>query len=354
MTFPLAIPPTASSSLKRHVPQAFNDIDSENVDPLLFLAPSKKAKGFDFASAKLEKAPRFSLTASQPLKNVDLTQVVGHKRKADDSGSSPNTHVKRRAEPATALAAPAGRSPKHKRIGILQRRRATGCPVTRINPPGASSNAPFSLNAALAGTVSMKPQKKKASKKAWDFDIYEDAAGEEDANIMEHQACTLDISDDESRTSPSKGDRDNKENVPPADYNSATNAPIARRDMMIDEIRSPLGDLDAKDFYAEGCDANSVIIIPPEDPEHSNENVKFHSEDPSTPTPLDKSASQGQQGWETILAQMSATKREDVVSEEVEGILSAKEPAEIKIWESESAKGDEETAEAEVQQETLP
>ena len=356
MTCCLALPTTKTSSLKRHAPQTFNDIDSENIDPLLFLTQSKKSKAFDFDSSKLDKAPRFTLAASEPIRNADLSQAGGLKRKADDPIHTHNAQIKRRTEPAAALPAPAGRSPKHKRIGILQRRRATASSVTRINPPEASSNAPFSLNAALAGTVSLKPQKKKVSKKAWDFDIYEDSEAEDAANMMQHQTCTLDISDDESRMSPSKGDRDNKENVPPADYNSAMNAPITRRDLMTDEIRSPLGDLDAKDFYAEGCDANSFIIVPQGELEHTQGKVivEPHPEDLSTPTPLEKPEMQGQQGWEDVLTHMSAKEDENVISADNEGVPHPEEPLEIKIWESESAKGDEETAEAIAQQETFP
>lgn len=39
---------------------------------------------------------------------------------------------------------------------------------------------------------------------------------------------------------------------------------------MTDEPRTPLGDLNAKDFYAEGCDVNSFITVPGDDAEKSN------------------------------------------------------------------------------------
>ena len=344
LTFAPALPSPNASTLKRHVPQEFNDVDSENIDPLFFLS-SKKTKGFDFDNSKLEKAPRFTLAAPTSIKNIELPQSVGCKRKADDFTSTSVIHSKRRAEPVTAPPAPTGRSPKHKRIGILQRRRATGNSITRINPPGASSNAPFSLNAALAGTISMK-SKTKSSKKGYDFEIYEDSEVEHNANLMQHGACNLEISDDESRMSPSKGDRDNKENVPPSDYNTAANAPVMRRDVMTDDIRSPLGDLDAKDFYAEGCDAHSAFIVPFEEPERDEKTtLETPTEDLSPPHPVNQSEVQGQQGWEDILAQISA-KQDGALSIETGSASEVKEPDPIKIWESESAKGEEEISEA--------
>ena len=342
LTLDIALPSNLASTLKRHVPHEFNDIDSENIDPLHF--SSKKSKGFQFNDSKLEKAPCFTLTAPPSVRNVELPQTVGRKRKTDDFISTPDLHSKHHTGPVTAPPAPAGRSPKHKRIGILQRRRGPGNSITRINPPGASSNAPFSLNAALAGTISMK-SKSKSSKKGWDFEIYEDSKVEHDANLMQHGACTLDISDDEAQLSPSKGDRDNKENVPPADYSMPANGPVTRRDVMTDEIRAPLGNLDAKDFYAEGCDANSAFIVPAEEPEREGKTtVDAPSEDPSTPSPLDQPEVQVHHGWEDILAQLSA-KKDGALSPEAGTIPEVTEPDQIKIWESESAKGEEDPTE---------
>ena len=154
---------------------------------------------------------------------------------------------------------------------------------------------------------------------------------------MQHSAQTLDISDDEGSNSPSKGDRCNKENVAPADYQTAPNIP-SRRDMMTEDVRSPLGDLEAKDYYAEGCDASSAVIINAEDDEEVA-NEKATVEEPSSPTrPRANAITEGQHGWEPLLAQMGAkTKGVNELDEDT--------ATEIQIWESESAKDEAEAIE---------
>ena len=348
------------TSLKRHAPAEFNDVDSENIDPALFLSPTKKAKALDFDSTASQKVPRFTLTQSiaPSAKSVSVPQVVGQKRKAEEPATTHETSSKRRVDTSSAPPAPAGRSPKHKRVGILSRHRATGTSYTRINPPASTSGVPFSLNAALAGTVSMK-SKSKSSTKGWHFAIHVDTPDDEMANLMEHSTCTLDISDDESRIA-TKGDRDDKENVPPAGYHNAANIPVTRRDLMTDEARAPLGDLNTKDFYAEGCDANSVIIVPAEESEHADE--KLALEGPSTSSDKCTNAvSEGRRGWEDLLAQLSAKHNAEAVSQSTkEQEQSNEELADIQIWESESAKaeddadGEKNAASITEQQEALP
>ena len=79
--------------------------------------------------------------------------------------SAPLELKRKTAKPSSAPAA-AGRSPKSNRIGVLSRRRVSASPFTRIDPPmfagGRSQDAvPFSIDAALSGTVSsykVKPQ----------------------------------------------------------------------------------------------------------------------------------------------------------------------------------------------------
>jgi len=100
---------------------------------------------------------------------------------------------------------------------------------------------------------------------------------------MEHSTCTLDISSDEESERRLRDER-GKENVPPLDDISQTRSHVdtteesmrdvkarlrARRreaeEGAIDVDRSPLGDLAAEDFYAEGCDGTSMFIIPAEE-----------------------------------------------------------------------------------------
>jgi len=92
---------------------------------------------------------------------------------------------------------------------------------------------------------------------------------------MEHGACTLDISSDEENARQERSDR-GKENVPPPDDVSQTSiqATMAEPSMgslkqrltgdidACDIDRAPLGEMSAKDFYAEGCDHDSIILIP--------------------------------------------------------------------------------------------
>jgi len=100
---------------------------------------------------------------------------------------------------------------------------------------------------------------------------------------MEHSTCTLDISSDEESALRSRDER-GKENVPPPDDISQTRtvlsaepSDVAARDIVdvkarirasrkkhedaIELDRSPLGDLAAEDFYAEGCDSSSIFVV---------------------------------------------------------------------------------------------
>ena len=350
MTSKTALASITPSTLKRHAPAEFDHADSENIDPLIFSSPSKKGRAFDFDMTKSNDAPLFAISPSQPAQYVERAQAAGQKRKAEDT-VTPTAGTKRRAEPSSAPT-PAGRSPKHKRIGILSRRRMTTNSFTRVNPPSSAvestNGLPFSIDAALAGTVP-KYKPKSTHGKGWHFDIHEDTPDEEASNLMVHTTTTLDISDDES--SSSKGDKDNKENIPPIDGPAATayatHITATRRDLMTDETRAPLGDLDAKDFYAEGCDASSCIIVAAEDPSEQTmdklSTTVNTQESSSPPRPRAVAVTHAQTGWEEVVAQFAAkntaTAHADVCTEQE----VSKEATEIQIWESESAKGDNDT-----------
>ena len=338
--------------LKRHAPNDFDDIDTENIDPLMFSSPSKKSRTFDFELTKSDKKPLFNLTPSKHAQHLERPQVVGHKRKAEEIATPSDlngTQKLQRVTPSSAPA-PAGRSPKSKKIGILSRRRMTSSPFTRINPPSFSlgeSQAPLSIDAALAGTVPTT-KSKSTHRKGWHFNIYEDTPEDEMANLMEHSTCTLDISDDESASH--KGDKDNKENTPPVDgpaaigY-SATQITATRRDLMTDEPRTPLGDLDAQEFYAKGCNASSIILVPADDVvDCANEKatVASNAQEPCTPScSRANAAPDGRECWKDLVAQLAAdTAAANDLPLEQE--TSKREAAEIQIWESDSAKGDDE------------
>lgn len=253
---------------------------------------------FKHAKFVLSRATAARTTAA-PL--PALTQATGSKRKAESAPSATEVETERPLKsPRKSPPPPAGRSPKSKRVGILSRHRTSATPFTRVDPPsfGTTKNGhavPFSIGAALAGTISSPKLRKPARTKefiadtvlesmprGWQFDIHTDAKDEEASNLMEHSACTLDISDDENSAS-KMYDEGNKENIPPHPGMDApiTNAVAAmyasRKYMMTDEPRTPLGELEASDYYAPGCDTNSYITIP------GDEDIKSNTKDEVIP-----------------------------------------------------------------------
>lgn len=227
---------------------------------------------------------------------------------------------------------------------------------------GRSQDAvPLSIDAALSGTVSSykaKPQSQVETSiledsipKGWMFEIHEDTVEEKKGILLLHSTCTLDISDDESRQAV-KDDRE-KENIPPFDYSGSlshpaatTIRPVSRKDMMTDEPRSPLGDLDAREFYAEGCDASSYYIIPAE-----KSNIKLVEEpvkaknvtkDVGSAIRAESKASTGsQEVWKDLLAQIEETKKNNAAAALAVTEGTKDQEASLEIWESESAKGDD-------------
>ena len=220
---------------------------------------------------------------------------------------------------------------------------------------------PFSIDAALSGTVpSYKrepvqaitvPTLEESVPNGWMFDIHEDTPEEETGNVMSFSFQTVDISDDESRRA-SNHDR-GKENIPPTDYLSSvvatqqvtTARSASRQAMMTDEPRTPLGDLDAADFYADGCDTSSYIIVPAEKGDDKIEKPNEY--------PVEKSLSVAatgnvrmvcsQDSWKDLLVQVDVTQKANVVAPVVDPVVSLEEcSADIEIWEGESAKGDDE------------
>lgn len=114
----------------------------------------------------------------------------------------------------------------------------------------------------------------------WFFDIHEDTPEQEMTNLLQHSTCTLDISSDEESERKARRDRDegrDKENVPPVDDVSQTQAqrmadaaPAGPDDMVFEKTRGPLGELNAEDYYPEGCDGSSVVIIAEDDEDSGN------------------------------------------------------------------------------------
>jgi hypothetical protein len=201
-------------------------------------------------------------------------------------------------------------SPKHNRISAISKRRASSSPFRRVDPPSfnqSSPAVPFSIDAALSGTISgYTPKPTIASTpvttpvtapaqpavstledsmpKGWFFEIHEDTPEQEAANLMEHSASVLDISSDDDAATKQQNDElvRGKENIPPPDFllsqprmQSSTESeveikidePVKKprlrklvQDAM-DEDRRPLGDLVPAEFYGEGCDASSYVTV---------------------------------------------------------------------------------------------
>ncbi|KAF2113537.1 hypothetical protein BDV96DRAFT_601039 [Lophiotrema nucula] len=288
-TFNSPLKPTQSTG-KRRAPAVFDEDDLENVDPSIFNSPSKKSKTIDGFS----KPSKFSLVTS-PSKpspsSVTASPSIPSVRKAL---SSPNTSN------STPISLSRG-SPKHKRVGLLSKRRTSSSPFRRVDPPSFSHSSPglpFSIDAALSGTISSYtpkapvatpthvPTLDESMPKSWFFEIHEDTPEQEAANLMEHSASVLDISSDDDVETKKRNEEleRGKENIPPPDFFpsqtqdifssesvDATQETLANHVRLprlrkiaqdaMDEDRSPLGDLPAADFYGEGLDANSYVTV---------------------------------------------------------------------------------------------
>ncbi|KAK0117848.1 hypothetical protein ONS95_012169 [Cadophora gregata] len=323
LTTSLAITTLTSPTKRKATTFDFDDCadNSENIDPIIFLSPkrSKHPDGSHSKDALCKPTPTNFFLTRAPGSPKDVSSI----KPTSTAASRPMLSARSPAKPrldttrSTPLSAPAGRSPTRKRIGILNRRK-TGSPFTRVDPPrfstsssSSTSTSGFSIDAALSGTIAsynapapkVQPQAQAlpipalhqdAPKDSWFFEIHEDTEEELATNLMEHGACTLDISSDEESAARERDAR-GKENVPPMDDVSQTRTALSgssssgmtgeldaeaemrdikarlhrasrRQRQQADENaievdRSPLGDLVAEDFYGEGVVAGEVVVV---------------------------------------------------------------------------------------------
>jgi hypothetical protein len=288
--------PTASTGKRQRAPDVFEDVDLENMDPSIFASPSKKSKTTTTLDFDFVKPSKFNLISS-PLKSVSLnaTPSVMSTRKVLTPSSTKSTPINKSRG-----------SPKNNRISAITKRRASSSPFRRVDPPSfnqSSPSLPFSIDAALSGTISgYTPKPSFASTpvtappapvvssledsmpKGWFFEIHEDTPEQEAANLMEHSASVLDISSDDDVATKQRNEEleRGKENIPPPDFllsqprvHSSTESevevkidePVKRprlRNIVqnaMDEDRRPLGDLAPAEFYGEGCDASSYVTV---------------------------------------------------------------------------------------------
>ncbi|KAH9219363.1 hypothetical protein DL95DRAFT_384416 [Leptodontidium sp. 2 PMI_412] len=315
--------------------------NSENIDPIIFLSP-KRSKHPDGSHTSKDTSlckpspTNYFLTRAPPSPNEFSSIKQMGAGTSTTTASRPMLNARSPAKSrldtgrSTPLSAPAGRSPTRKRIGILNRRK-TGSPFTRVDPPRFSTSSAsssslglgFSIDAALSGTIPSYSSRhapaaaaptpvveaeareqiadlpipvlhQDVAKDSWFFDIHEDTEEELATNLMEHGACTLDISSDEESAARERDAR-GKENVPPVDDVSQTRSVLGtststslsglggeldaeasmreikarlhrasrrggvRDENAIEVDRAPLGDLAAEDFYGEEVEVDADV-----------------------------------------------------------------------------------------------
>ncbi|KAB8252415.1 hypothetical protein BDV35DRAFT_376091 [Aspergillus flavus] len=302
--------------------QPLSEVDTENIDPTIFNSSTKRKRGSD----EDEHEPIKNITKPMKTSRITLTTV-----KSNAAPRIPTTPPKAsRSTPKSApTLKPAGRSPQAKPCKPFARRST----IAKSRPEPASKksvNRPFSLAAALA---SGKPTSQPASKapSGWSFDIYVDSEQEEMTNLMQHSTCVLDISDDEGKggsTTPGK------ENIPPAELGidlprsrqRESPAAAARKSVMMEESRAPLGDLIAADYYGEDCHAFSYTIVYDDEEADATSTKK-------TPLPtLPRSCHS-----RSKLSSVSSISSILEATTPVEDAKSGPSEAEVEVWESGSA-----------------
>lgn len=162
-------------------------------------------------------------------------------------------------------------------------------------------------------------------------------------NSMQHSACFLDISDDESKT---KSDGRGKENIPPHELGitmptavpQSTSVATSRKNMMTDELRAPLGELKTSDYYGAGCHALSFTVVDDDDEAETVNEKKTpsvldldftHSYSPQKPELLSAST------ISSLLETTASVVASETAPEQTNAI--APSDTEIEIWESGSA-----------------
>ena len=264
--------PVAPLSAKASI---FVDADSENIPPPSLNTSGKRKRTFDDDEDVAKGSPKPLKTSRKVLSTRDMN-------------ASPRFSTPLKNAPATPKSAPilkpAGRSPPPKSIKASSGRRST---IAKARPESSKRGVtrPFSIATALSQNKPAKPQSKAPA--SWFFDIHVDSEQDEMTNLMQHSTGVLDISDDESKASPSDGR--GKENVPPAELGidlprsresvSLAAAAAARKASKMEEDRAPLGELTASDYYAEGLNAFSYEVV------YDDENENVPAQKKAAPTP---------------------------------------------------------------------
>ena len=408
----VALPTQPSQSNKRRytppAPTAECE-DAENIDPAL-LSPKRPKHGIHSGPTKPSpswhvaptKRPHFVLVdappspspgeAQDPIKPVTAstldrpiakpTSRINRASSLSASIQARQTRTMLKPKAMSAATTGAGRSPKSKRHGVLNKRRIT-TPFFRVDPPSKTRDTDrFSIDAALGGTIAGYSARQKPStappppppasldelptKEAWFFDIHEDTFEDTLTNIMEFSTGILDISDDEDRRR-EKNDR-GKENIPPEATAAVAPAEEPQPEGTVAAIevkatkpkrtvnpfyRAPLADLPTTDFYEESLSSSVTFSL----------SALAEEEEPTEATEAMVGGAQGQGSIDQVIAAASKPEPESASQPKRQEPLSwpsvgqdmpvfgassdEKTAGEVQIWESESAAGDAE-AEAEV------
>ncbi|KAI1075914.1 hypothetical protein F5B20DRAFT_369958 [Whalleya microplaca] len=366
------------SPVKRKASESVANDDLENLDPSLFSKRSKGSDSFFPSKDSFIKPSSFVLTKSSSANDVSIysaPKAVTPRPRSLLNPKSPSAKLNTSIAKSTPLSAPAGRSPtRGKRSGILSSRRRTAGAFSRVDPPAfgrsSASSTPFSLDAALKGTIPSYSNRNASSlssspssssdfsnlhdgemKSTWFFDIHEDTPEQEMTNLLQHSTCVLDISSDEESESRRRRERaEGKENVPPVDDISQTSRPRAARhaaqegDMIVEKDRNPLGEMDVKEYYSEGCDENTIIIVPGDEDEQPEERSDIelapeslsHQDDAPEPSVED-----GAKSIEELMVKTDEPAPGAAVLEPIAGTEDS-----FEVWESGSAKGETEATAA--------
>ncbi|KIW53885.1 hypothetical protein, variant [Exophiala xenobiotica] len=373
-----AITPSSVPSLKRRAPSPEMGSDSENIDPNMLDSLQKRKRSAFEDDVSASKASRYSLNVTSN------SSTYGKRRLETPANYTPrlDTIIKPSATTlASAPAAAAGRSPTRRRSSLLKSSKRLNLPTFSVGTQPLS----LSLSAALSGTKksqrlhqSGKSQSRGSTiedskPQSWFFDIYEESEETQEYRMnewtMTQTATGLDISDDESKavSKSEKLDR-GKENVDPNEQSapvtrSMAAAAVARQEkdviaMMDDEPRTPLADLNPAKFYAEGLDATSVVLVHDDDAETD-------IEEETAPAPRDFTFQAPASLTAKVIEDLNTPSLGEILRSATPYNLEASDavPIEqsdfaavenngseigIEIWESESAKDENEKVEADV------
>ncbi|GIC90125.1 uncharacterized protein Aud_006557 [Aspergillus udagawae] len=313
-----------ASSTKR---RPLAEVDAENIDPATLNMSTKRKRGCD------EEDHDPSKCSPKPLKTSRMALTVVKSTLTSPMPSSTFKAPLSKPKSTPALK-PVGRSPQGKSCKAFARRSTIN--KSRPEPTGRKSiSRPFSI-ATVLGNVQPKSQPAPKTPASWSFEIYVDSKQEEMTNLMQHSTCVLDISDDEGRAElSSRG----KENIPPSELGidlSRTRereTSVSRKTDMTDEPRSPLGELNAADYYGEDCHAFSYAVVYDED--------ETASETKTTLPPLPRNPTHPTR---TKLSSVSSISSILAASQPAKTAGSTKSEAEIEIWESQSTADESENA----------